>query len=270
MNPESTPSAFRGLGNNGTAFNGNPTMSTSAFTPGGFTNTGVTAPPAFRSSGSAFGPWSQPTFPGTTRSEQGSQQTSEPVHTGISCGFCGKSNIRGVRYKCIQCPSHDRCAACMGSPKAWASHHLDHQFFPIFAQGDLTDFNALKLSSSHWSQRKAIHHGGTCDGCNRADMEGVRHRCLQCEDFDFCEQCVADPKQREAHNLSHPFFPLVSPLDRSAYDRVRAQLLAQNASPNGPAHVGISCDLCGQNPLVGVRHKCFDCPGELRLHDRWA
>ena len=91
-------------------------------------------------------------------------------------------------------------------------------------------------------------------------------------DFDFCEQCVADPKQREAHNPSHPFFPLVSPLDRSGYDRVRAQLLEQNASPKGPAHLSISCDLCGQNPLVGVRHKCFDCPGasHFKLQARWG
>ena len=35
----------------------------------------------------------------------------EVVHDGVTCGFCGKSNIRGVRYKCVQCdgaPFHPR------------------------------------------------------------------------------------------------------------------------------------------------------------------
>ncbi len=125
------------------------------------------------------------------------QSYNEAVHAGISCGFCGKSNIQGVRYKCIQCPresflnmidnasltdaDYDRCSACMASPRAWTSHALTHQFFPIHSSsaGNLEDYTRIKQSSSQWAT-KYVHHGVKCDGCNKMDIHGVRHRCLQC------------------------------------------------------------------------------------------
>ncbi|KAI0788221.1 hypothetical protein C8Q74DRAFT_667217 [Fomes fomentarius] len=205
----------------------------------------------FSTSRPAF-PWIQPPW-----------SNNEAFHAGISCGFCGKSNIQGVRYKCIQCPHYDRCSACMASPKAWISHALTHQFFPIHSSSanNLEDYNRVKQSSSQWAT-KYVHHGVKCDGCNKMDIQGVRHRCLQCNDFDFCEQCIADVKQRQAHSITHPFFPILSFFGTSAYTHTRAlffAMTAQSDQQDAASHVGTWCDLCNQNPLVGIRHKCFDC-----------
>ncbi|KAI0750060.1 hypothetical protein C8Q80DRAFT_1165924 [Daedaleopsis nitida] len=205
----------------------------------------------------------------------------EVVHDGISCWFCGKTNIRGVRYKCLQCPgesfsvpsstltmltsyaAHDRCSACMASPKAWAAHNPDHQFFPITASGSLGDYNVVKNAASA-AKAKTTHPSITCDGCNKKDIEGVRHKCLQCGDFDLCEGCIDDPKKRSGHPATHPFFPIVAANQKAAYENARALFHANKAAAGGDQdqarHLSSWCDICKENPIVGVRHKCFDCP----------
>ncbi|KAI0788225.1 hypothetical protein C8Q74DRAFT_1256731 [Fomes fomentarius] len=218
-----------------------------------------------------------------TQDEQATSVSRTPfpwlIHAGISCGFCGKSNIQGVRYKCIQCPrtpsldmtdnmsltdaEYDRCSACMGAPTAWTSHTPTHQFFPIHSSsaGNLEDYTRVKQSLSQ-QVTQYVHHGITCDGCDKTDIQGVRHKCLQCNDFDFCEQCIADVKQRQAHSLTHPFFPILSQLNTSAYSHIRELFLAltaQNDQQDASSHATVHCDGCNQHPLVGVRHKCFDC-----------
>ncbi|KAK6412456.1 hypothetical protein LTR81_013583 [Elasticomyces elasticus] len=34
------------------------------------------------------------------------------VHRGISCGECGETPIRGIRYHCLNCPDFELCATC--------------------------------------------------------------------------------------------------------------------------------------------------------------
>ena len=33
----------------------------------------------------------------------------------------------------------------------------------------------------------------------------------------------------------------------------------------GPVHIGVTCDECTRT-IIGIRHKCLDCPGSLTLH----
>eukprot|EP00820_Chromera_velia_P028188 Cvel_11509.t1-p1 / transcript=Cvel_11509.t1 / gene=Cvel_11509 / organism=Chromera_velia_CCMP2878 / gene_product=E3 ubiquitin-protein ligase HERC2, putative / transcript_product=E3 ubiquitin-protein ligase HERC2, putative / location=Cvel_scaffold725:71014-72116(+) / protein_length=88 / sequence_SO=supercontig / SO=protein_coding / is_pseudo=false len=32
----------------------------------------------------------------------------------------------------------------------------------------------------------------TCDGCRSGPIQHRRHKCLDCENFDFCESCFKD------------------------------------------------------------------------------
>ena len=34
-----------------------------------------------------------------------------------------------------------------------------------------------------------IHHGIICDACESDPIRGLRFKCLECPDFDICEEC---------------------------------------------------------------------------------
>ena len=48
------------------------------------------------------------------------------------------------------------------------------------------------------------HSGTVCNGCGLFNIQGVRYKCVQCGDFDFCEQCFEDKKNIHGH----PFYKL--------------------------------------------------------------
>ncbi|RPD54843.1 hypothetical protein L226DRAFT_493595 [Lentinus tigrinus ALCF2SS1-7] len=182
------------------------------------------------------------------------------THTGVSCGFCGKANIKGIRYKCLQCFSYDRCEFCMAAPRAWDAHDRSHHFFPIHYPDNVADYNLVKSAPSVPPGR-VIHHGISCDGCGKKNIEGTWHRCLVCEDFDFCETCIANSSKREAHHVAHPFFPISSIFGRAKYETMRNAYRAVGSTTfaTSPSHIGITCDMCTHSPVNGVRYKCLDC-----------
>ncbi|KEY68828.1 hypothetical protein S7711_11479 [Stachybotrys chartarum IBT 7711] len=51
-----------------------------------------------------------------------------------------------------------------------------------------------------------IHQGIQCDGCEES-IVGVRFRCDQCEDFDFCSTCYEGTIRNE-HDPSHAFYAI--------------------------------------------------------------
>ncbi|KAI8981131.1 hypothetical protein BD414DRAFT_464073 [Trametes punicea] len=187
------------------------------------------------------------------------RNSEESAHKGVRCDHCNKRNIKGIRYKCLECADYDLCEACMASPKAWEDHDRRHAFFPIHTTEDFVDFCVVKEKRQ---RSEVVHKGITCDGCRSKNMVGVRHKCLQCDDFDLCGACVSNPTVRQAHDVSHVFFPIVSPGEKGTYNEARSRSLRGNASVQPHAlvqHANIHCDECRQSPLVGVRHKCLDC-----------
>ena len=146
----------------------------------------------------------QSSFPWTPSSQPEKVQ-QQPVHDGTYCGFCGKTNIKGTRFKCLQCfcefqvrmslrnsafrtrafeltapdyglVAYDRCEACMAAPRAWAAHDRAHHFFPIVHSGDLVDYNLVKTGAPGGP----IPHGISCNGCQKR-IVGAWHRCLVCD-----------------------------------------------------------------------------------------
>lgn len=117
--------------------------------------------------------------------------------------------------------------------------------------------------------RNQMHHA-ICDGCDKvgwtrlyvtcliphADnlqyITGVRHKCLDCPDWDYCSDCV--PNAHFVH-AKHRFAPVYEPLAD-----IQACPVAQ------PVHMGICCDgpLCSISQaypsyIRGVRYKCAVC-----------
>ncbi|KAI1793192.1 hypothetical protein LXA43DRAFT_886348 [Ganoderma leucocontextum] len=190
-----------------------------------------------------------------TAAETERQESEETVHKNVRCDFCGKQDIKGTRYKCLQCPDFDWCNACMASPKAWEAHTASHAFFPIHTKEEFLHFCLVKDSRR---RRQRVHNNITCDGCKQKNIVGVRHKCLQCDDYDLCDVCVCRANTRQEHDVAHVFFPIETPGEKEGYNRAREEAKKPDVVPP-IMHTGIHCDGCELYPIVGVRHKCLDC-----------
>ncbi len=65
----------------------------------------------------------------------------------------------------------------MASPKVWGNHDNAHAFFPIHTPEDFVDFCIVKDKRQ---SSQVVHKGISCDGCDKKNISGVRHKCLQC------------------------------------------------------------------------------------------
>ncbi|KAH8157148.1 hypothetical protein CIB48_g11098 [Xylaria polymorpha] len=105
--------------------------------------------------------------------------------------------------------------------------------------------------SSRMEPGRNVLHNAICDGCDKY-VRGIRHKCLDCPDWDYCSDCVKDASFIHAN---HRFVAIYEPLaDRPFRTSSRA------------THYGISCDgpLCSHRAgrsryIVGERYKCAVC-----------
>lgn len=94
-------------------------------------------------------------------------------------------------------------------------------------------------------------HMAVCDGCDK-NITGVRHKCLDCPDWDYCADCHCDAGFIHPH---HRFVAIYEPL---------AEI--HSCTVPQPMHMGICCDgpLCNSSAawpsyIQGVRYKCAVC-----------
>ena len=45
------------------------------------------------------------------------------------------------------------------------------------------------------------HIGSVCNGCGEFPIEGIRYKCVECSDFDFCENCYEEKKYIHKHSF---------------------------------------------------------------------
>lgn len=60
---------------------------------------------------------------------------------------------------------------------------------------------AYAIAKSEHDKEGLVHHGVTCDRCQRVPIVGVRYHCANCPDFDLCEDCEAT----DCHLRTHVF-----------------------------------------------------------------
>ena len=62
---------------------------------------------------------------------------NEIIHDNISCINCGMENIKGIRYKCLQCPNFNLCSNCEQNLEHDADHILIKIRKPLREESEL-------------------------------------------------------------------------------------------------------------------------------------
>ncbi|KAL7938930.1 hypothetical protein V8C35DRAFT_289636 [Trichoderma chlorosporum] len=161
-----------------------------------------------------------------------------------TCNCCVQELPEWEFLHCTTCEDFDLCQACFA--KDAHGHHPKHAFVPAVAGTKMPDHVTVRMGAG----RNQAHHA-ICDGCDKY-ITGVRHKCLDCPDWDYCSDCI--PNAASVH-ANHRFAPIYEPL---------ADLHACAAAQ--PVHMGICCDgpLCSNAQgyptyIRGVRYKCAVC-----------
>jgi next-to-BRCA1 protein 1 len=144
---------------------------------------------------------------------------------------------------CTTCEDFDLCKSCFAKDRH--GHHPQHAFIIVAPDSLVTEDVVRRLAAG----RNQKHHA-ICDGCDKY-IVGVRHKCLDCPDWDYCNGCVANAGFIHANHRFVPIYEAIDTRQRSIMH----------------THVGISCDgpLCksglrnGNRYIVGDRYKCAVC-----------
>ncbi|KAI2625917.1 hypothetical protein GGR54DRAFT_593599 [Hypoxylon sp. NC1633] len=169
---------------------------------------------------------------------------SGPAYSRRTCNCCVQDFPGEEFLHCTSCDDYDLCKECFAKDRH--GHHPGHGFAPV-----ATDAVFEHAVSSRLAPGRNVIHNAICDGCDK-HVQGVRHKCLDCPDWDYCEECV---QNADFIHPNHRFVAIYDPLS----DRV-----IRSASLS--THYGICCDgpLCsmargGSKYIVGVRYKCAVC-----------
>ncbi|KAG2154555.1 hypothetical protein DEU56DRAFT_769176 [Suillus clintonianus] len=200
------------------------------------------------------------------------------------CHVC-RNEFSGSCYGCVKCSWHIVCPSCFS--KSGAMHTFCFGPTHIVQQREVTPPIAvapLVVEAPAESQStgtepvgvEPIHRNIVCDSCNEI-IVGVRHKCLDCPDYDLCTSCI-ESGATEKHNSFHEFFDIETPgrvfvhtvfsgsgerdasaTSRSATADSPRTSAATSASTTEAVRHCASCNLC-DSPIVGDRFKCVDCP----------
>ena len=133
------------------------------------------------------------------------KKMNNEIHEGVNCDSCGKENITGIRYKCMECPNYDMCESCMAKPREQPELHSvskvhtnEHMILKVPKWSQTKKFPLLT------NREKWVHKGIQCFHCNKQNIIGWRYLCVQCG-INICEVC----ERTGEHTLSHPLLKMV-------------------------------------------------------------
>lgn len=162
-----------------------------------------------------------------------------------TCNSCVTELPENDFVHCNTCEDFDLCKTCFTEDKH--GHHPKHAFTPALKDAVLEPEVARRLAPG-----RNVTHAAICDGCDQT-IRGVRHKCLDCPDWDYCNNCIVDAA---FVHPDHRFVPVYEQIEAIEHVNARAY--------NRACHVGICCDgpLCQRRPssyIVGERYKCAVC-----------
>ncbi|KAJ3922230.1 hypothetical protein F5877DRAFT_34317 [Lentinula edodes] len=203
-------------------------------------------------------------------SEDSIQLPKIPLQYNL-CWRCGVIK-QGPWFDCSTC-NNKLCVTCLettsisdcffGSPHVWKKQTCSY-----CAPNSTPTPTPSPLQPASWgSNGRVVHHGVSCDSC-RSIIEGVRHKCLDCPDYDLCSSCIANGAAAR-HTPFHEFFEISEPgrvvvhnVFSGSGEREAAPPMRHNGSPvqsSQPVVHNAVCDLC-ESRIRGDRYKCINCP----------
>ncbi|KDQ15743.1 hypothetical protein BOTBODRAFT_31628 [Botryobasidium botryosum FD-172 SS1] len=232
----------------------------------------MSAPPSAASEPNIAIPGS---FVETPSQESTKPYEEQPLHPGVWCDACN-TRVRGTRHKCTICYNFDLCAPCVSSGAKGKHSNGQHKFEPIRPPGfeDPEPQSPISTPTSTPSTPRQAesapplpHHNAVCDACTRG-IYGVRHKCLDCPDYDLCDVCIEE--RDEYHHPKHKFLAISEPgpiVIHKVYEDEPAPASVSRAStptpappaPAAPVVHFANCDMCDSR-IEGDRFKCGECP----------
>ncbi|KAF2458488.1 hypothetical protein BDY21DRAFT_370727 [Lineolata rhizophorae] len=187
----------------------------------------------------AAAPTAKECMPGAFADEKKAEPEADETPTR-TCNSCIQVFQEHMFVTCVDCDDYDLCIPCHVERKH--GHHPGHVFKPVDEAAELAPQARMLCAAG-----RNVRHAALCDGCDKT-IYGVRHKCLNCPDWDFCSDCI---KNARFTHPRHRFVPVYEPLQDAPRSYVR--------------HFGIFCDgphcrgKSGQEYIVGVRYKCAIC-----------
>ncbi|KAB5554525.1 hypothetical protein GE09DRAFT_1121305 [Coniochaeta sp. 2T2.1] len=162
-----------------------------------------------------------------------------------TCNCCVSELPESDFVHCDNCEDFDLCKICFTEDKH--GHHPKHSFSPAVKAAVPEGHIARRLAPG-----RNVVHAAICDGCDK-NIYGVRHKCLDCPDWDYCNSCIVDAG---FVHPDHRFVPV--------YEQIESANSISSRAYSRAFHVGICCDgpLCQSRPndyIVGERYKCAVC-----------
>ncbi|KAK3942328.1 next to BRCA1 gene 1 protein [Diplogelasinospora grovesii] len=164
-----------------------------------------------------------------------------------TCNCCVQELPELQFVHCTTCDDYDLCRACFA--KNQHGHHPKHAFVAA-VEGTRLEPNVHR----RLAPGRDTTHSAICDGCDKT-IRGVRHKCLDCPDWDYCSSCEVNAS---FIHPGHRFVPI--------YEALETHPMVATRLHNRPTHVGICCDgpLCTvardtSSYIVGDRFKCAVC-----------
>lgn len=166
-------------------------------------------------------------------------------HNIRTCNCCVSELPESDFVHCDTCEDFDLCKKCFTEDKH--GHHPKHAFTAAVKGAILEPEVSQRLAPGRNETHNAI-----CDGCDKT-IRGIRHKCLDCPDWDYCNSCIVDASFVHA---DHRFVPI--------YEQIEPPVVVNTRAYGRAYHVGICCDgpLCQSRRssyIVGDRYKCAVC-----------
>jgi hypothetical protein len=94
------------------------------------------------------------------------------------------------------------------------------------------ELEGKKVQNVPVAPEKVVHQYVRCDGCGKSPITGIRYKCYECADFDFCEECEA--------NLDHPhnFIKIKKPIQGCPWMKFRREGSSGERRDYGSYHHG--------------------------------